>query len=268
MNEQILDLGGQRFGLLHLPQDRRSDTALVLLNAGMIHRTGPFRLYVELARRLTAAGYVALRWDAPGIGDALAAADRTRHEIHTDVLDRVQAATGCTRFVLGGICSAADHAWQIAGTDARVQGLLLLDGLARPGFWYRVGQLRLAALRPPSRWWAMFRQQLSPPAAAAPRPTVNDYRDWPAIGTEREQLAQLLQRDVRLFALYTGGAANYMLHRRQFHTTFGPQSGDERITLQHWPECDHLFFDPDDRDRLIESVLAWVQAAFPRPTHG
>ena len=44
--------------------------SVTLLNAGVIHRVGPHRLHVRLARALAAAGFPALRLDLSGIGDS------------------------------------------------------------------------------------------------------------------------------------------------------------------------------------------------------
>ncbi len=42
----------------------------VLVNAGMVAKSGPWRLYVEVARRLAHAGVATLRFDLGGIGDS------------------------------------------------------------------------------------------------------------------------------------------------------------------------------------------------------
>ena len=68
--EKILPLAAGSFGLVSLPPGGRSSVAVVLLNAGLIHRSGPFRLYTRLARKLAKSGYIVLRFDLPGIGDA------------------------------------------------------------------------------------------------------------------------------------------------------------------------------------------------------
>ena len=55
--EAIVQLGGDRFGLLSGGDASvQGGTCLLLLNAGFIHRSGPFRLHVRLARRLAQAG--------------------------------------------------------------------------------------------------------------------------------------------------------------------------------------------------------------------
>ena len=45
--------------------------AVVILNSGVIHRVGPNRIYVALARDLAALGFPVLRFDLSGIGGQL-----------------------------------------------------------------------------------------------------------------------------------------------------------------------------------------------------
>ena len=44
--------------------------AVILLNAGLLHRVGPNRLHVDVARRLAEAGFTSLRFDMSGVGDS------------------------------------------------------------------------------------------------------------------------------------------------------------------------------------------------------
>jgi alpha/beta superfamily hydrolase len=54
-------------------QDNRP--IIILSNAGLIHRIGPNRIYVKLARLLAEDGYCVLRFDLSGVGDSLPSAD-------------------------------------------------------------------------------------------------------------------------------------------------------------------------------------------------
>jgi alpha/beta superfamily hydrolase len=59
-------------GIITDPPEAERDPqrpAIVCLNAGIIHRVGPHRLYVKMARTLAAMGFVVLRFDFSGIGD-------------------------------------------------------------------------------------------------------------------------------------------------------------------------------------------------------
>lgn len=44
--------------------------AVILLNAGLVQRSGPFRVYAQLARALASCGFVVLRFDLSGRGDS------------------------------------------------------------------------------------------------------------------------------------------------------------------------------------------------------
>jgi len=243
------------YGLLSEPSVPGTHPAVVLFNAGFVHKAGPFRLHVRLARALAAAGRLVLRLDLPGVGDApngdtpwLAAARQA--------LDAVQARTGISRFVVGGLCSAADLGWRLAIADPRVCGLILLDGLARRGGWFRVGQLQLFLRRPFARWPGMLARRFlrSDPGD----PAAEDLRDWPAAGSERADMAGLLARGVEVYALYTGGAAPYFLHPRQFAATFGAAARGPQVHLDHWRDCDHAFYAEADRRRLIAAIADWM----------
>lgn len=260
--EEVLTLDDGLFGILSLPPaTERRRTALILLNAGFIHRVGPFRLHARLARAAAAAGYPVLRFDNPGIGDALALATQPPERIATRIFDRMQAHTGCERFVVGGVCSAADQGWRIALDELRVGGVLMLDGLARTGPWHFVGRLARLAREPLPSWLAALQRRLRLRKPMRTGVTAEDIRDWPAPGTERAQLANLVARDVEIFALYTGGAAHFT-HPRQFRTTYGAAATSPRVRFAYWEHCDHMFYAEPDRQRLIADVTDWMQARF------
>lgn len=262
LTEHVVALADQRYAILSGRVERHR-ALLVWLNAGFLPHVGPFRLHVELARQLATQGWASARFDAPGIGDSLAASSSSPVRALREDLDALQAATGCSEFVIGGICSAADLAWATAQVDPRVRGIVMLDGMARGARAYRWGQLNLLMrYRSPLRWPGLILKQVLPRRDVTDSAEcvlrAEDYRDWPRAGSEAEQLAALLERDVRLFVRYTGGAADYFLHPAQFAATFGAASRDARIDFAHWPQCDHLFFDPTDRARLASALHAWL----------
>jgi len=65
--------GGALVGVLTEPDVARAPPdapAVLLWNVGLNHRVGPFRVFVELARRLAEAGFTVLRLDLSGLGDS------------------------------------------------------------------------------------------------------------------------------------------------------------------------------------------------------
>jgi hypothetical protein len=254
--DRIVAIDSGQFGVLSLPPGQQNDgVCLLLLNAGFIHRSGPFRLHTRLARQLAAGGLASFRFDAPGVGDAIERSDKPLVKTLQASMDILQSEHGFSRFVVGGLCSAADLGWQVAVADTRVVGVLSIDGLVRRGYWYRVARMRRALRKSPADWFRALHRR------ARPRPAMNmtdaDLRDWPAAGVEREQFAALVRRGVALFHLFTGGAS-YFLHRRQFRETYGATVVSDQVEFHHWPDCDHTFFAESDRSKLIETIVNWM----------
>ena len=108
------------------------NTAVVLLNAGIVHRVGAGRVYVKLARALASDGFLTLRFDFSGIGDsairndnlifAKSAVAETR-----EAMDFLSATKGVEHFILLGGCSGARIAFNTAYCDPRIIGALLIN---------------------------------------------------------------------------------------------------------------------------------------------
>lgn len=105
---------------------------IVFINAGVVHRVGPNRLYVNLARHLAGAGFTCLRFDLSGIGDSPhraddLPADESAVAETSQAIDRLREVRGLQRFVLVGLCSGAVTAFRTALHDERVAGAVLLN---------------------------------------------------------------------------------------------------------------------------------------------
>src|SRR5882724_3373080 len=122
VRDEVLRFGpeGQLVGIVSHPPEansparpttmRGSGLSFIVLNAGVLHRVGPHRLHVVLARRIAAGGIASLRLDLGGIGDSMASSDAATFR-DSAVADTRAAMTGLThtlgseRFVLFGVCS-------------------------------------------------------------------------------------------------------------------------------------------------------------------
>ena len=115
MREEAVCLGenGSLVGVVTLPPAKpKSDIAFVLLNAGLIHRVGPKRLYVRLARALASLGFIVLRFDLSGLGDSDYRRDDLPEEesVRRDVrqaMDFLNQEKDVKGFVLMGICAGS-----------------------------------------------------------------------------------------------------------------------------------------------------------------
>ena len=136
MRESIFVSGNSRelIGIFTQPKESASkeQPIVVMLNAGLLHRVGPFRLHVSLCRKLADAGFSSLRVDLSGIGDSAVVRENLDElkRAEEDVryfLDSLTERFGVTRFLLLGLCSGADNAHYISVRDKRVVGIVLLD---------------------------------------------------------------------------------------------------------------------------------------------
>lgn len=136
MREEALLFGQDRslVGVLTQPPDTSASglPAVLLLNAGILHRAGPNRLYVKIARSLAAMGFVVLRFDFSGIGDSLPRPDAVpfEHSFRSEVQDGMyllQSRAGSSQFVLMGLCSGAVGSYHLALDDPRVVGAALIN---------------------------------------------------------------------------------------------------------------------------------------------
>ncbi len=251
--------GADLTGIIHHPADGPTvPVGVILLNAGLVHRIGPFRAYVTLARALAAAGIPVLRYDQSGVGDSpiLPAAAPRRRKIETDAaMALLTQHTGVTRFVLAGICSGADDAFHLSKDDPRVAGFALFDGLAyrTKSFWLKHALPRLAN---PSKVVKFLNRRHEHKASE------EDYRDFPAQADARKQMDALVARDARLLFLYTSGAYSYFNHEGQLGDCFGASGRAPQVTVEFWPQCDHTFYLRRDRERMVATVVAWLKGQF------
>jgi len=233
------------------------DTAVILFNAGMVQRSGPHRGSVLLARALAGHGFPVLRFDQSGLGDSpistTASADRRHAELRA-AIDLLAAQTGARRFVIGGICSAADNAFRLAAVEPRVHGLLLLDGLAyrTPGYWWRY---LLPRMFHPGKVWRWWRQR-------GAQTDMANFRDFPTQAEAVAQMTDMVARDMRLLFVFTGGAYRYFNHAGQLSAGLGAAARSPQVSLAYWPDCDHTFYLQRDRLRLQDTIAAWLEREF------
>lgn len=249
--------GGKLIGILSGTPSPEGET-LLLLNAGTFPRSGPFRLHVELAARLSAMGGSVLRVDLPGVGESPRSSTGTELEAIRSAMDNLHDRFGCRRFALGGICSAADQAWRVSEVDDRVTGLLMLDGMSFPGRWFWFGRVARLLRRPSSEWLRRLLRFLRPSPGGAQAPVAADFRDWPTRGEARTHMSRLLARGSRMLFVYTGGASERFVHPRQFAAAFPPAARNGDVELHFWPGCDHLFYLRAYRVRLIDAIVRWM----------
>lgn len=262
----------QLSGILSIPKKINSHLpAFLLWNAGFLHRVGPYRLYVDLARKLTELGFVVFRYDISGKGDSelghsqLPYEERVLHDSQ-QAMQEVINNTQAERFVAIGLCSGADDAHAIAYTDNRIIGLVMLDGYAfhTPGYYLHNYYPRLFSLRQWQQKAKKIRQQLF-----AKRKTNKSQSQKNNQGgytrTQRPQkniaseLQHIVSRECQILAIYTGGIPNYYNYHNQFRAMFPTINFNNQLQLEFFPDADHTYSDIITRRKLISYILSWSQ---------
>jgi alpha-beta hydrolase superfamily lysophospholipase len=140
LGERAMFFGADRglFGILSSPAagTARSDLpAIIMLNAGTIHRIGPHRLYVPMARKWAELGFHVLRMDLSGIGDSRAAVGCPENVVYPrdaelDVeaaMDELRHGIGARKFILAGLCSGGDITFKLAFKHRDVAGAVMIN---------------------------------------------------------------------------------------------------------------------------------------------
>jgi len=248
--------------------------AVMILNAGIIHRVGPNRMHVELARALANLGYASLRFDLSGIGDSdkrndgLSPLEASLADIR-EAADWLEATHGHKRLVLLGLCSGADHSLIYAGSDSRVAGLVLLDpSIPRTaGHYLRYFGHRILQ----SGRWRDIRGALARLVAriAGSRdhdPGDEEYQARPALDSKevRAYLSnayrKALDQDISFLTVFTGDRDHLYNYRNQMLDALKELSFGNRLQLEYFAGCDHTFCSESERGRLVETVAAWMEA--------
>jgi pimeloyl-ACP methyl ester carboxylesterase len=258
------------------PDVRRPDAPLfVILNAGIIHRVGPNRMTVILARALGREGFRVLRFDLSGIGDSerrtdhLSLLDAALADIRS-VLDTIETAQKLKRVVLIGLCSGADHSIIYAGSDPRIVGVALLDpALPRTtGYYLRHYGPRMLKVRPwlnlvargRAYWRSVGRGGTIAPVAEG---TESQRRplERPEVRAFLEQAyARAVSQGVHVLAVFTGGLPRRHNHSRQLHEAFPSVSFGRQLRLEYFSESDHEFSAEAQRARLVDLITGWARA--------
>jgi exosortase A-associated hydrolase 1 len=111
-----------------------AETALVIVVGGPQYRVGSHRQFVQLARGVSSAGHVVLRFDCRGMGDSSGDPNTFEH-LDEDIgaaMDAVQRVAPCVRrVVLWGLCDGASAELMYATRDPRVAGLVIVNPWVR-----------------------------------------------------------------------------------------------------------------------------------------
>ncbi|MEJ7732665.1 MAG: alpha/beta fold hydrolase [Polyangiaceae bacterium] len=300
MTERAYTFGAGKalVGVVSQPEPSRlraGTPGVILLNAGLVHRVGPYRLHVDLARRLAEHGFLVVRFDQSALGDSEPRQGRATYEERAvldvgEAMDFLADKYKLSRFVPMGICSGAMNSHRAAVADARVCGAVLIDGysyrtvpsamrhyapkLLSPAAIEGTLRRRLTDLRQVMRGTAPRALGSGEPASAArsraPVSATEEQpgadagaifeQDWPPQATIAAELRQLADRGAEMLFVYT--AAEGFNHADQFAEMFPDPVVQARAEVEYFPKADHTFTLLGDRRALIERIERWMRAHF------
>lgn len=268
--------GSSVIGVLSRPDaETKCEIAAILLNSGLLHRIGPFRLHVLLARRLAELGLPVIRIDQSGKGDSvrrpgLSFEESLRKDLE-ETAEFLKQEVGAQRLVIVGLCSGADDGLYLASQCPEVSGAILLEPMAlrtrrfywrsfhprmlRGGLWQAwAGHVRRTAH---SRIITAFRREPSDNAFRG-----GWVRDFGNLDTTRQKYEAIISRKARLLCVFTSAARWYYNYEGQLKDCLHLEPENTQVSEVHFPNAKHTYPLWDHRQRLVQTICAWVKDEF------
>lgn len=252
-------------GTVTQPNGETSSVAAIFLTPGMLHHAGPFRLHVDLARKLADSNILSLRFDLSGIGESLGigqggrSIDRAANETK-QAMDYLADQFGVEKFILFGLCSGADDSVHTAMADERVVGLVTLDGCGyrtRRFHWHRMISHYAPRMMMMSKWSRLIKR-IAGSAAESPATLQmgTDVREFPSQDVAAKEFQTLSDRGVQMHFVYTGGIADYYNYANQFFDMFRGVTWNGQASTTFFPQMDHVAMLCEDRENLVADVTS------------
>jgi hypothetical protein len=269
--ETIVRLGdGERvLAVATLPPQPRADApACLLMNAGVVHRIGPHRINVKIARALAQLGIASIRVDLSGLGDSPPAPGAAHSGAQTvadlqAAMDHLQQAHGIRRFIVFGLCSGAVHAYWLAQKDERIAGVLMFDGYPYPTF--KTHLLRRWSRLRSSSWRSLARKPIDwlrrPRRAARPGDGSDDpHLRRPTRAEFAQALNGLTGRGVSVYLYYSASFLETFNYHGQLRDNFAGQPFMGRIRYDYETDIDHTVTSQHAQRKVLAAVVDWAQS--------
>ncbi|RPJ44332.1 MAG: alpha/beta fold hydrolase [Betaproteobacteria bacterium] len=287
INERPLVLGAARslVGIMTTPAGFAGDAsrpALIILNAGLVHRVGPNRLHVNIARRMAERGFLSVRFDFSGIGESLPRSDNLPYTQSTvlevrEVMDAVTALTGIRSFCLLGLSSGALVSLETALTDPRVVGAAILNphGFADSAEWgahvENLSESHIYArnLLTPHSWGRLltgktnYRRLAETLWYRVARRNTKVANISSVVHEMRPKLTAFLGLNIRILLLFSEkdrSIVNFdeILGERWQRNLCG---NVETVTI---PEANHTFAGPVHLEQAVGAIDGWMTKGWPK----
>ncbi|MBA2526699.1 MAG: hypothetical protein H0V18_13100 [Pyrinomonadaceae bacterium] len=281
MREQTLrfDKTSSLVGVVTDPREASPNyPAIILLGAGIVHRVGPHRLYVKLARKLAAMGFVVFRFDFSGIGDSKVREDNLPFEQSAvaetqEAMDWLRAARNVDRFVLMAVCSGAGFSFRTACCDRRVIGVSLINAAGHR--WGTSEELNRTLVR---HYWRMLRSRsfriknwrklitLNFDSRTIMRATANQIqnllvpdKESPEAENVASAFESLIARGVRVLIVYSEGDEGWDYYQVFLRSKLRRIDSNSHFGLEFVHGANHTFTLLSHQRDLFNIVGRWVE---------
>ncbi|MDD5271585.1 MAG: hydrolase 1, exosortase A system-associated [Methylovulum sp.] len=267
-------------GILHRPEQAKNIGIVVVVAGGPQYRVGCARQLILWSRRLASEGYPVLRFDYRGFGDS--AGEFVGFEgINADIataIDKMMALMPeLGSVILWGECNAASAIMMYAWRDSRVSGLIMqnpwVSNQSTRARTY-IKHYYLMRIMQKSFWQKLFKLQFNPITAISSladlwrnagflksvqqQIAIQEFGNLPTYQEKmREGLAQF---SGPLLLLMSG----YSLIGKEFDelvsisTRWQAVLAGKALTRIAMPDADHTFSRSQDREKLINHALSWL----------
>lgn len=274
MRESVFSFGekGHLTGIWCEPASPRPGAPPVLFwNVGVQHHVGPYRIWVELARRLAAAGFQSLRFDLGNMGDSEAGRGTPADDVRA-AMGAVEKKHGASKLALVGFCSSVDQLHEVATSDPRVAAALYVEGYAyrTQRYWRRYPLRFLSSLRWQKRiarqlkWTKLFQKSalaLDPMKVEGGAGAMFD-RKYPTPEQFVTDLQAMTARGTKVLLLYAGLDTSFA-HPDQLADLTGGRPLGPDVKIVHMGGADHIFYRAEDRLLAIGELERFLDSAFP-----
>ncbi len=241
---------------------------VLILNSGLLHKVGPYRLTVDLARSICEMGFFVLRFDLRGIGDSqLAPSNESFHaRAVKDVLiamDFIAQNYQINRFVVGGLCSGADVSFYTASQEERVVGIFNLDGYGfrnRYYYAYYYGQRLLSKRFINEKINRIFTYKWKDDAPFQEAATRD--RLFPTLEQAASHFARIVLNRAKMLYIYTLGVQSYNTYKNQLRDSFAEIDFGDLLETEIYPFAEHTYPRVDSRKVVVERIQQWMKQHF------
>ncbi|TQV74611.1 hypothetical protein FLL45_06505 [Aliikangiella marina] len=245
---------------------------VVILNAGLVNRAGPFRMSTELARELAKQGFHAFRFDLSGIGDSnlqINDAKNINQQYLNDIghaLDAIESKLSTNKFIVLGLCNGADLAHQASVLYEKIIGYVSLDGYGYKNFNAHMQRFVPIVTRPRRLTQAISRKlrRLFSSKQAKYESRMEQDFTWklPAKSSYIEDMQSMYKKGLHQLLIFTGAVRGYYSYEKQFDDVFGHYDFSKNVEVTYFETADHTYLILAHRKLLFERIILWLNEHF------